>query len=114
MNNIMAVRCPACDERVEGNNSEDLSRSIKTHFAEVHDMDIDVEMNTSDEGCGCGGAPGPAEDAGDVQSFECPVCQREIGGSDEDERSKNLREHLTTTHKDEPLITQLMETVSDR
>jgi hypothetical protein len=46
MNNIMAVRCPACDERVEGNNSEDLSRSIKTHFAEVHDMDIDVEMNT--------------------------------------------------------------------
>jgi predicted small metal-binding protein len=62
---MMAVRCPACSERVEGSSSQDLSRSIKTHFADVHKMDIDVEMNTSDEGCGCGSETGSRSSAGE-------------------------------------------------
>lgn len=127
MNQIMAIRCPSCDEVVQGSNSEDLSRSIKTHFADAHNMDIEVEMNTSDEGCGCGSEPeGPGNEAAggsgqrerssslDDQTFECPVCNRDIAGSDEDERTANFREHLSTTHKDEPFVTQMMETMSNR
>jgi predicted small metal-binding protein len=203
---MMAVRCPACSERVEGSSSKDLSSSIKSHFAEVHNMDIDVEMNTSDEGCGCGSetsstggassssgqskeefrggadamregpsssgglgnpeerapsrkpsrpAPergigpgakvdykeksfevggtgastgmgefesgtvtpegtGASEDTRGISGFECPVCREEISGSSEEEMSSRFREHLTTTHKDEPFVTRLMETVGSR
>lgn len=188
---MMAVRCPACNERVEGSNSQDLSQSIKTHFADIHKMDIDVEMNTSDEGCGCGtesgsksaesstpgtrqefssgadaqtegsdkpaGSPtmgrglapggmvdskeksfevgntanqagmgkfesgietpegtGADEETRGIHMFECPMCREEIKGSNEKEMSSSFREHLTTTHKDEPFVTQLMEKVGER
>jgi predicted small metal-binding protein len=199
----MAVRCPACSERVEGSSSQDLSSSIKSHFADVHKMDIDVEMNVSDEGCGSGtgsssgagsssrqgkeefeggademkegssagglGNPeerapsrrptspipgrgigsgvkvdykeksfevggtgagtgmgefesgtvtpegtGASEDTRGISGFECPVCREEISGSSEEEMSARFREHLTTTHKDEPFVTRLMERVGSR
>lgn len=127
---MIAVLCPACNERVEGSDSEDLSRSIRSHFADVHDVDIDVEMNISDESCGCGTESetkgtessagekefmgGEDEEAGGIYMFECPMCREDIRGSSEDERSANFREHMVTTHKDEPFITQMLEEIGTR
>jgi predicted small metal-binding protein len=99
------------------------------HFADVHDVDIEVEMNISDEGCGCDtesetrGAESSAgekeeftegEETGGIQLFECPMCREDIRGSSDDERSANLREHMVTTHKDEPFITQMLEEIGTR
>jgi predicted small metal-binding protein len=112
---MIAVRCPACNERVEGSNSEGLSKSIKTHFADIHKTDIDVEMNISDEDCGCGKESKSAENAAaGGNMFECPMCREDIKGSNEEEMSSRFREHLTTTHKDEPFVTRLMEKVGSR
>lgn len=98
VNKMMAVRCPACDERVEGSSSEDLSRSITSHFADVHNMDIDVEMNVSDEGCGCD----TGSRSGETSMFECPVCREKVRGSNEEEMSESFREHLATTIRTNP------------
>ena len=160
---MLAVSCPACSERVEGTSSNELSRSIKSHFRDIHKMDIDVEMNTSDEGCGCGreegsrstmaereGGPsassggreefaggadaqregsfestGPgsrtgmgrsstSEGTSGISEFECPMCREDIKGGSEEEMSEAFREHLATTHKDEPFVTRLMEKVGGR
>ncbi|MDW5563764.1 MAG: hypothetical protein SA339_11105 [Methanomassiliicoccus sp.] len=67
MNKMMAVRCPACNERVEGSDSDDLSGAIRSHFADIHKLDMDVRMNIDDEGRECSPGlerPGNGSDIG--------------------------------------------------
>ncbi|GEM_PF-4214857 len=68
-------------------------------------MDVDVVMDLSEEGCG------PGTSSWSSGMFECPICLEEVRGSSEEEMSASFREHLLTTHKDEPFVTQLMEKV---
>jgi predicted small metal-binding protein len=49
-----------------------------------------------------GEADGPQE------GVHCPMCNLEASGSNEDNLFDAFRQHLATTHKDEPFVTQLM------
>ncbi len=47
-------------------------------------------------------------------AVDCPMCKERVTGNDEEGLSENFRSHMMETHKDEPLITQMMEEMKNR
>jgi len=45
---------------------------------------------------------------------ECPGCRERVTGRSEEEVSTGLREHMESTHRDEPYMTQLAEKLKGR
>jgi hypothetical protein len=56
-------------------------------------------------------AASEGDDPPEASGVRCPVCNLEVNGADEEDLSEAFRRHLATTHKDEPFVTQLMETI---
>jgi predicted small metal-binding protein len=81
---------------------------------EAGDTQASTGMGKFESGIETPEGTGASEDTRGISGFECPVCRQEISGSSEEEMSSQFREHLTTVHKDEPFVTQLMEKVGSR
>jgi endogenous inhibitor of DNA gyrase (YacG/DUF329 family) len=74
---MTVVRCPACNERVEGSSSEDLSRSMRVHFSDVHEVESAPERSTPSSSTS---SPGEnPEDRAPVRKPFRPTPDRGIG-----------------------------------
>jgi len=63
---MIAVRCPACNERVEGSSSRQLSASVRKHLSEVHRTSGGTTSGVAAPGTG---ASSPEEFRGGADGF---------------------------------------------
>lgn len=103
------IRCPICDEFIEGDGEDALTIMLREHLSSAHDILESGEVLSSIEmlrhrprlweEMKRGAVPVERDVGEDVEeSLLCPLCGERMYGHDGDELSSRLKAHMRTVH----------------